>query len=96
MSYKLVLEVTRRPVETKAEFLTLYRDFGSEKARVLKSADRIQHMSLGYVTDCTSSGVTRTNSLIFPIAELADRRMLEELRTLVDTRREYLARRFEI
>ena len=50
--FKLVLEVTRRPIETKAEFLARIRDFGSDKARVLKSADRISNMiSLGYVTD---------------------------------------------
>jgi (p)ppGpp synthase/HD superfamily hydrolase len=97
--YKLVLEVTRRPIETKAEFLNRIRDFGSEKARVLKSADRISNMiSLGYVTDVqfVRRYTDETESLIFPIAELADRRMLEELHTLVDTRREYLARRFEI
>jgi (p)ppGpp synthase/HD superfamily hydrolase len=97
--YRLVLEVTRRPIETKAEFLERIRDFGSDKARVLKSADRISNMiSLGYVTDVAfvRRYTDETENLVFPIAELADRRMLEELRELVATRREYLARRFEI
>jgi len=97
--YKLVLEVTRRPIETKVEFLTRIRDFGSDKARVLKSADRISNMiSLGYVTDVhfVRRYTDETEALVFPIAELADRRMLDELRELVDTRREYLTRRFEI
>jgi len=97
--YKLVLEVTRRPIETKADFLERIRAFGSDKARVLKSADRISNMiSLGYVTDVAfvRRYTDETEKLVFPIAELADGRMLDELRELVATRREYLARRFEI
>jgi (p)ppGpp synthase/HD superfamily hydrolase len=97
--YKLVLEVTRRPIEVKAEFLGRIRDFGSDKARVLKSADRISNMiSLGYVNDIdfVLRYVDETEALVFPIAELADVRMLVELRELVATRRESLARRFEI
>jgi (p)ppGpp synthase/HD superfamily hydrolase len=97
--YRLVLEVTRRPIETKAEFLCRIRDFGSDKARVLKSADRISNMiSLGYVTDVdfVKRYTDETEKLVYPIAELADGRMLAELRLLVTTRREYLALRFEI
>ena len=97
--FKLVLEVTRRPIETKAEFLARIRDFGSDKARVLKSADRISNMiSLGYVTDIefVRRYTDETESQVFAIAALADERMLDELKELVATRREYLARRFEI
>ncbi len=97
--YKLVLEVTRRPIETKAEFLGRIREFGSDRARVLKSADRISNMiSLGYVTDVgfVRRYTDETESLVYPIAELADERMLAELLELVTTRREYLALRFEI
>ena len=97
--YKLVLEVTRRPIETKAEFLSRIQEFGSDKARVLKSADRISNMiSLGYVTDVAfvRRYTDETENQVFPIAELADERMLEELKELVATRREYLSRRFEI
>lgn len=97
--YKLVLEVTRRPIETKAEFLSRIREFGSDKARVLKSADRISNMiSLGYVTDVAfvRRYTDETEVQVFPIAALADERMLEELKELVATRREYLALRFEI
>jgi len=96
---KLVLEVTRRPIETKAEFLTRIREFGSDKSRVLKSADRISNMiSLGYVTDVefVKRYTDETENLIFPIAALADQRMLKELVELVTTRREYLSRMFEI
>jgi GTP pyrophosphokinase len=97
--YKLVLEVTRRTIETKADFLERIRAFGSDKARILKSADRISNMiSLGYVTDVAfvRRYTDETEKLVFPIAALADARMLDELRELVATRREYLALRFEI
>jgi len=97
--YRLVLEVTRRPIETKAEFLGRILEFGSERSRVLKSADRISNMiSLGYVTDVAfvRRYTDETETLVYPIAELADERMLAELRELVTTRREYLALRFEI
>lgn len=97
--YTLVLEVTRRPIETKIDFLARIRDFGSMRAKVLKSADRISNMiSLGYVTDISfiRRYTDETENYVFPIARLADARMLEELEQLVATRREYLARRFEI
>jgi GTP pyrophosphokinase len=97
--YKLVLEVTRRPVENKAEFLTRIRDYGSMRARVLKSADRISNMiSLGYVTDdvFVRRYTDETEQYVFPIAERADERMLAELQELVATRREYLRNRIEI
>jgi GTP pyrophosphokinase len=97
--YKLVLEVTRRPIEVKAEFLARIREFGSDKARVLKSADRISNMiSLGYVTDVefVRRYTSETENQVFPIAELADERMLDELKELVATRKENLSRMFEI
>lgn len=97
--FKLVLEVTRRPIENKIDFLARIRDFGSARSRVLKSADRISNMiSLGYVTDVSfiQRYTDETESNIFPIARLADKRMYEELKELVATRREYLSRRFEI
>ena len=97
--FKLVLEVTRRPVETKVEFLERIRDFGSDKSRVLKSADRISNMiSLGYVTDIefVRRYIDETESQMFAIAGLADERMLDELKELVATRKESLARLFDI
>ena len=97
--YKLVLEVTRRPIENKIDFLARIRDFGSMRAKVLKSADRISNMiSLGYVTDISfvQRYTNETENHVFPIAKLADARMLAELEELVATRREYLTRRFEI
>jgi GTP pyrophosphokinase len=97
--YRLVLEVTRRSIETKIEFLARIREFGSERARILKCADRISNMiSLGYVTDVefVKRYTDETADHIFPIAERTDPRMHLELQELVATRREYLALRFEI
>ena len=97
--YRLVLEVTRRPIESKIDFLARIRDYGSMRAKVLKSADRISNMiSLGYVTDVgfIKRYTDETENHVFPIARLADVHMLAELEQLVATRREYLARRFEI
>ncbi len=97
--YKLVLEVTRRPIESKQQFLERIQRFGSKRAKVLKCADRISNIiSLGYVTDMRfiKRYTDETEALIFPIAQSADKRMLEELEELVASRREYLARRFEI
>jgi GTP pyrophosphokinase len=97
--YSLVLEVTRRPVENKAQFLTRICDYGSVRAKVLKSADRISNMiSLGYVTDdvFVRRYTDETEQYVFPIAERVDERMLAELRELVETRREYLRNRIEI
>ncbi len=97
--YKLVLEVTRRPIETKPEFLGRILEYGSHRAPVLKSADRISNMiSLGYVTDVEfiRRYTDETEIHVYPIAALSDERMLSELKELVATRREYLARCFEI
>lgn len=97
--YQLVLEVTRRPIENKIDFLKRIREFGSMRSKILKSADRISNMiSLGYVTDIAfvQRYTDETENYIFPIARIADQRMLAELEELVATRKEYLARRFEI
>jgi GTP pyrophosphokinase len=92
--YKLVLEVTRRPVESKAEFLGRILEYGSARSQVLKCADRISNMiSLGYVTDVefVRRYTDETEQAIFPMADRADPRMAAELRELVTTRREILA-----
>ena len=97
--YQLVLEVTRRPVETKEVFLSRILEYGSAHALVLKSADRISNMiSLGYTTDIAfiRRYADETERFVYPIAERANKDMLAELVELVATRREFLARRFEI
>lgn len=90
--YELVREVTRIPEESKAEFLTRILNLGSQRAKILKVADRISNMiSLGYVnkTEFISRYTDETERYIFPIATLVDKNMLIELKDLVDSRRRY-------
>ena len=91
--YRLVLEVTRRKEEDKPAFLRRIINEGSQKAKLLKTADRISNMiSLGYVTD--SKFIERycdeTEFFIFPIALEIDYNMYQELISLVMSRRKYL------
>lgn len=89
----LVLEVTKREGEKKDEFLKRIINFGSQKAKLLKCADRISNMiSLGFVTD--SKFIERycneTELYILPIAIEVDYNMYQELINLIMTRRQYL------
>jgi (p)ppGpp synthase/HD superfamily hydrolase len=92
--YDLVLQVTRKPGETKPEFLTRVRDSGCKNAKILKCADRISNMiSLGFVvnTEFISRYTEETVQYIYPIAEEVDKNMRIELGHLVDSRRKYLS-----
>jgi len=91
--YELVMEVTCQPEEPKVDFLTRILNKGSRYAKVLKVADRISNMiSLGFVinTEFINRYTEETVHYIFPIAELVDKSMLAELKSLVDSRRKYL------
>jgi (p)ppGpp synthase/HD superfamily hydrolase len=90
--YDLVLEVTRRPGESKADFLTRIKESGSRHAKLLKTADRISNMiSLGFVvnTEFISRYTEETARYMLPIALDVDRAMYGELRSLVESRRNY-------
>lgn len=92
--YDLVMEVTRFPNETKPEFLTRIRESGSRQAKILKVADRISNMiSLGFVINCEfiSRYTEETVKYIIPIAEEVDKAMLNELHSLVESRRKYVS-----
>jgi (p)ppGpp synthase/HD superfamily hydrolase len=92
--YDLVLEVTRFPGETKPEVLTRIHETGSRYAKILKVADRISNMiSLGFVInpEFINRYTEETVRYIFPIAEEADKSMLGELQSLVESRRKYLS-----
>ncbi len=89
----LVLEVTRRENETKKEFLQRILDTGSQKAKILKCADRISNMiSLGYVTDpkFIERYCDETEYYLLPMALEIDFNMYHELIKLIMTRRRYL------
>jgi (p)ppGpp synthase/HD superfamily hydrolase len=91
--YDLVLEVTRFPEETKAEFLTRILESGSRNAKILKVADRISNMiSLGFVInpEFINRYTEETVRYVFPIAEEVDKAMFTELRSLVESRKKYV------
>ena len=89
----LVLEVTKRQGERKDEFLKRIITHGSQKAKLLKCADRISNMiSLGFVTeaDFIERYCNETEFYILPIAIEVDYNMYQELINLIMTRRKYL------
>jgi len=88
------MEVTRYPDEPKPKFLTRILETGSDRAKVLKVADRISNMiALGFViqTDFIHRYTEETVQYIYPIAEEVDKSMLSELKSLVQSRRMYLS-----
>lgn len=90
---EVVLEVTRRQNEDKKQFLRRILDYGSQKAKILKCADRISNMiSLGYVTDpeFIERYCDETEYFLLPMALEVDFNMYNELISLLMTRRRYL------
>ncbi len=91
--YELVLEVTKKNGQDKKEYLRNIIDGGSQKAKILKCADRISNMiSLGFVTDPAfiERYCDETEFFVLPIALEVDFNMYQELINLVITRRKYL------
>jgi (p)ppGpp synthase/HD superfamily hydrolase len=91
--YDLVMEVTIRAVgemrEPKTTYLRRIMESGSEKARILKLADRISNLTaLGFVHDgeFVKRYVTETRDCILPYAERVNPDMFRELSDLVDSR----------
>ena len=90
---RLVLEVTKREGENKNDFLHRIIAEGSQKAKILKTADRISNMiSLGWVNDpkFINRYCDETEFFVFPIELEVDYNMYQELISLVMTRRKYL------
>jgi (p)ppGpp synthase/HD superfamily hydrolase len=89
----LVLEVTRKPEEVKGVYLARLRYSGSQRAKVLKVADRISNMvSLGFVTEreFVERYTKETEDFVLPIAEEVNPHMARELNDLVASRRRFL------
>jgi GTP pyrophosphokinase len=91
--YDLVLEVTKKEGQLKSEYLRGIIAHGSEKAKILKCADRISNMiSLGFVTspEFIERYCDETEVYVFPLALEVNYGMYEELLSLVFARRQYL------
>ncbi len=92
--YDLVLEVTKKPGQKKSDYLKGIIKGGSEKAKILKCADRISNMiSLGFVTDpeFIDRYCDETELYVFPLALEVNFEMYKELINLVVSRRQYLS-----
>ncbi len=91
--YDLVMEVTKREGQLKSDYLKGIIENGSEKAKILKCADRISNMiSLGFVTspEFIERYCDETEFYILPIALEVNYEMYRELIDLIITRRKYL------
>jgi GTP pyrophosphokinase len=91
--YRLVLEVTKKEGQLKNDYLRGIIANGSQRAKVLKCADRISNMiSLGFVTapEFIERYCDETEYFVLPIALEVDYNMYQELINLIITRRKYL------
>jgi (p)ppGpp synthase/HD superfamily hydrolase len=93
--YSLVMEVTRRIVdgikESKSVYLTRVMESGSERAKILKLADRISNIyALGFVSDeaFVSRYLRETREFVLPHAKRVNADMFRELSDLVDDRQQ--------
>jgi Guanosine polyphosphate pyrophosphohydrolases/synthetases len=95
--YKLVMEVTIRTVngtrEPKSEYLERVITRGSDRAKVLKLADRISNIfALGFVHDAkfVKRYLQETRDHILPYAQNVNLDMFRELSDLVENREQML------
>jgi GTP pyrophosphokinase len=91
--YDLVMEVTIRTVngvrEPKSEYLLRIMQQGSNRARLLKLADRISNLTaLGFVHDAAfvRKYLDETRAYVLPYAEAVNKDMYRELSDLADNR----------
>ena len=91
----LVMEVTKKPGESKSDYLQRVLEHGSENARTLKIADRISnltdlHRDL-YPKQKFSQNLDETEKFVIPMAEkIKNYNMVIELRDLIIKRRQIL------
>jgi len=92
----LVLEVTRRENELKEDYLQRILSQGSERALLLKCADRISNLTDLHRDTDSDSKIARyldqTEKYILPMAEKVNRDMVIELRDMITRRRRMLDR----
>jgi (p)ppGpp synthase/HD superfamily hydrolase len=96
--YDLVMEVTIRTVggtrEPKSEYLLRIMEHGSQRAKILKLADRISNLTaLGFVHDTAfvRKYLEETRACILPYAKEVNPDMFRELSDLVESRHRLLA-----
>jgi (p)ppGpp synthase/HD superfamily hydrolase len=92
----LVLEVTRRPDETKLEYMQRVCETGSYRAKTLKCADRISNLTDLHRDTHPDHKITdylkQTEEYILPMAREVNADMVIELTDLIEKRRIMLSR----
>src|ERR1035437_7643832 len=77
--YKLVMEVTRNPYETKDTFLERILKEGSKEAKILKCADRISNLTDLHADifdkEYILKIINETRNWVVPMAEVVDKNM---------------------
>jgi GTP pyrophosphokinase len=90
----LVLEVTRRDGETKEDFLDRILQEGSDKAKILKCADRISNLTDLHPDSIDKDNIINTlfftKEYVIPMAEEVNKDMLFELQDLLKRRETYM------
>jgi (p)ppGpp synthase/HD superfamily hydrolase len=88
--YELVREVTKRPNESKDEYLERLLEKGCTKAKILKCADRISNLTDLHLDTFDRAFVKKyireTREYVIPMAEEVNKNMLIELTDLVKRR----------
>lgn len=90
----IVRELTRRPDETKIEYLTRVREHGSDKAKIVKLADRISNLTdintdiFDY--DFISRYIDETEKYVLPIAKEMNNDMYIELSHLIERKKKLI------
>lgn len=92
----LVLEVTRRPEETKPQYLQRVLETGSVRAKILKCADRISNLTDlhrdTHPDHKISDYLEQTETYILPMARQVSADMVRELTDLIAKRRKIIQR----
>jgi len=88
--YELVMEVTRHKGENKEDYLKRVLETGSERARILKCADRISNLT-DLHTDTFDKGfikkyIEETKNWVLPMVEKVNKDMHFELKDLIKRR----------
>lgn len=87
---ELVLEVSRKKTESKDEFLRRILEEGSDKAKILKCADRISNLTDLHPDifdkEFIKKYISETKKWVIPMAEKVNHDMLFELEDLIRRR----------
>lgn len=89
----LIKEVSKLDGEKKSDFLLRIKKTGSNGAKIIKVADRIDNItSLGQVNNMSFvvRYIRETEDYVYPIAEEVNKHMLQELKDMIFARRKIL------